>query len=124
MSTSPEKWATKLRERLNYPSTWKERLSKKEETCEHGGVATGHDIMSRKCGDTVARRLKRIQDISMTQKNRVQKCDVCSKEHCIRFGITAKAIFYACANHAKQISDIIYPIGNQLAVIKLKELKL
>lgn len=51
----------------------------------------------------------------MSKKN----CDLCFEPSEISFGITEDAVFHSCQKHAKELSDIIYPVGDKLAAAKL-----
>ncbi len=57
-----------------------------------------------------------------TKKSGEPKCDLCGEKSDITFGITDNATFFACYKHAKQLSDIIYPIGEQIGAIRLKKM--
>ncbi len=57
-----------------------------------------------------------------TKKSGEPKCDLCGEKSELTFKITDNALFFACMRHAKQLSDIIYPIGEQIGAIKLKKI--
>ena len=47
-------------------------------------------------------------------KKEKKPCDMCYKESGFNFRITEDAVFHACIDHVKALSDIIYPVGTAL----------
>ena len=55
-------------------------------------------------------------------KKEKKTCDMCYKESGFNFRITEDAVFHACIDHVKALSDIIYPVGTALGVAKVPHL--
>jgi len=58
----------------------------------------------------------------MDKEIEIPICDLCGEKSDFQFRITKNAEFFACSKHAKQLSDIIYPIGDQIGAIRLKKI--
>ena len=54
--------------------------------------------------------------------NMEKKCDLCGGKYEFQFNITDNASFFACANHAKELSDIIYSIGDRIGEFRFKDI--